>query len=679
MLCYRCGSYNSDDVDKCQSCGIEFQQKSAADTTTKLSTQDSVADIPEILKVGDLINNRYLVNKILGAGNIGVVYRVKDSAVDVDLALKAFPARFFSAQENRDNFQNQYKTIREFSHHNIVKLYECGFHQENGFVTTQFLEGLTLGKIIGLRKERKNVFDLDDIERFFAQLCQALEYTGRITAHGNLHPFNIIVQPDVLKITDFAISKTISITHFVESQKDSLQGRYLAPEVLAGQTATPASDIYSLAMIMAEMLTGKLYDPKTPFKISENRPELPEHLGVKLDKLFLRSINPKIDQRHRKVKEFFSELTSIIEEYRFIPPKPTSNQDIAPTQIRENKTKTVAAEKTNQKKKTSSLPIMLAALILLIISGIILYSIIFTNPEDKSKVQIVKENKQVVLPAIAEEVVDAGEATLDAIVVDIPEITAEKSQDKQVKKVEVTRKSKNKPQKSASKIKIIKRKTKVTPKKVALISDNKPQIAPIGKCLPGMIYIPGGQFKLGSSSSDPLRNFGEINITNVDVPNFCIDIYEYPNTKGGKPLAGLSWYKSKLKCESRGKRLCAEKEWEKACKGPGNLRFPYSNSFNPSRCNTEDDNNNDRNVGPSGTFAGCRSGYGVADMSGNVAEWTSTKYSDMITDKVYKGGDSTRPDYATRCATRFNMRPGGSAAILGFRCCAAPNESEPKP
>src|SRR5690606_10241020 len=135
-----------------------------------------------------------------------------------------------------------------------------------------------------------------------------------------------------------------------------------------------------------------------------------------------------------------------------------------------------------------------------------------------------------------------------------------------------------------------------------------------------------------------------------------------------------SWGQAKATCEKVGKRLCSETEWEKACKGPNNLKFPYGMSFDANKCNTEDGNGDDRTLAASGAFAACASGYGVHDMSGNLWEWTESKLQSNLPDRVLRGGSYTRPDYHDRCANRYNSIPSVADAEFGFRCCADANE-----
>jgi formylglycine-generating enzyme required for sulfatase activity/serine/threonine protein kinase len=192
---------------------------------------------------------------------------------------------------------------------------------------------------------------------------------------------------------------------------------------------------------------------------------------------------------------------------------------------------------------------------------------------------------------------------------------------------------------------------------------------PATSCPSGMVSIPRGNFIIGSPEQDDMRGIYEKNNVTVSVDDYCIDQYEYPNELGEFPKVDVTWSEAQKFCTNQNKRLCSEQEWEKACKGSQMFRFPYGNTFDPQRCNTEDGNGYDRRVAPIGTFKQCQSDYKVFDMSGNIMEWTSSSYEEISTDIVVKGGDSSLPAWACRCANRENYLPDNRASKIGFRCC----------
>jgi len=192
------------------------------------------------------------------------------------------------------------------------------------------------------------------------------------------------------------------------------------------------------------------------------------------------------------------------------------------------------------------------------------------------------------------------------------------------------------------------------------------------KCPKGMVMINAGSFTMGSSPSDPMRNFGEKDSASVTTGTYCMDYYEYPNSKAQPPATGLSFNAAKSACEKKGRRLCTEAEWERACKGPSNSRFPYGNTYDASACNTEDESGAPRAVGSAVDFKRCKSGFTVFSLAGNAEEWTSDDFKGGGASKVVKGGAADRPDWASRCAARRGLAPGSSKPTLGVRCCADP-------
>jgi formylglycine-generating enzyme required for sulfatase activity len=189
-------------------------------------------------------------------------------------------------------------------------------------------------------------------------------------------------------------------------------------------------------------------------------------------------------------------------------------------------------------------------------------------------------------------------------------------------------------------------------------------------CPPGMQKIPAGAATIGSDASDDLRNFGDRSLSRVDLKSYCIDQYEFPNQPGVLPKVAAPYGEAEALCKNAGKRLCSEDEWEAACRGPQNLRFPYGARFDADACNTTDAKDNPRKTSVSGSFTRCKSGYGVWDLSGNAAEWTASPFDASGPDKTVKGGHAARPGFDDRCASRRKLAVGSRSISVGFRCCA---------
>jgi tRNA A-37 threonylcarbamoyl transferase component Bud32 len=153
----------------------------------------------------------------------------------------------------------------------------------------------------------------------------------------------------------------------------------------------------------------------------------------------------------------------------------------------------------------------------------------------------------------------------------------------------------------------------------------------------------------------------------VQVGAVFIDKYEYPNKKGERPLSKVDWEDAVTLCQRAGKHLCSEEEWQTACSGGGARKFPYGENFQKGLCWSK----GKRGVElPSGRLERCVTAEGVADLSGNLAEWTASDWSAGQPQKVTRGGSFAQSDEKLSCAARDYLLPGqGGAAHVGFRCC----------
>ncbi|MCK6547121.1 protein kinase [Myxococcota bacterium] len=274
MLCYRCGSHVQDGAGKCWNCGTQLAtgapKKASSTMEIRAGQRTGSRVFGVVFKIGDLIANRYRVSDIIGSGGAGVVYRAHDQEIDVDVAVKVINAKLVQTADEQRLFSRQTKIARKLSHQNVVRIYDEGRDEDRPFYTMQFLEGLSLRKIIDLRKEKQQTFALAEVEPIYNQLCQALDYAHKTTFHGDLKPDNVIVLPDLLKVTDFALLRGLPRKPFLAIQKSRAQNfRYLAPEVrLEVNELDRQVDVYSLGVILCEMLTGLVFDDGKPEQLS---------------------------------------------------------------------------------------------------------------------------------------------------------------------------------------------------------------------------------------------------------------------------------------------------------------------------------------------------------------------------------------------------------------------------
>jgi hypothetical protein len=194
-----------------------------------------------------------------------------------------------------------------------------------------------------------------------------------------------------------------------------------------------------------------------------------------------------------------------------------------------------------------------------------------------------------------------------------------------------------------------------------------------------MAWIPTGVLRAGCPIAE-VPNVAEADLPGVDVPlgGFYIDVLPWPNEVGAIPTTNVTRDEATRLCEEKRKRLCSELEWERACKGPDNLRFEYGSTYDSSTCGAglSADASARR---PSGARAACRSAFGVREMHGGAWEWTDSTWHRGTTRPfgVLRGGNDVAGDLVSRCANARSFSADDRSPTTGFRCCAGPrNEAE---
>jgi len=154
---------------------------------------------------------------------------------------------------------------------------------------------------------------------------------------------------------------------------------------------------------------------------------------------------------------------------------------------------------------------------------------------------------------------------------------------------------------------------------------------------------------------------------------FCIDKYEFPNRKGAIPDTGVTWAIAEQRCEFRGKRLCAEFEWERACKSTWEFNWSFGDTYEENVCNMTTGA-----VTASGNMPRCRSFENIFDMNGNVAEWVYDRPSAKFAKgaAVTKGGSFNDRPIFSRCTFKSMVDPRTQNDEIGFRCCSPARSSK---
>ncbi len=308
MLCFRCGSYNPDDGVNCTVCGQDLSDKQGGGKSTANRRPTTGVQQALIFAPGEIIAGRYKIVDLIGQGGVGAVYKARDTEVDVDVALKGISPNLLQTDEEQKQFQKAIKAARKLQHPNIVRIYDEGQHltPNRRFFTMKLLEGLTLRKIIRLRHDKAQAFSPEELIPIFQQLGAALDYAHKQTWHGDLKPENVVVLPDLLKVTDFSLVKGLPLKPFLGIAKSRSKGfPYIAPELrVEAQSIDGRVDIYSLGVILAEMLTGLVYEGHFSRAFTAALEQLP----TRIDGLIRRALAEHPDGRFAKAGEMAKEV-----------------------------------------------------------------------------------------------------------------------------------------------------------------------------------------------------------------------------------------------------------------------------------------------------------------------------------------------------------------------------------
>jgi serine/threonine-protein kinase len=235
-----------------------------------------------------LLNQRYKLLEPLGSGGMAVVHKALDTMLERIVAVKILREDYAKDEDFRNRFKQEAKAAANLSHPNIVTVYDFGLDEDQVFIVIEYIDGTDLKSLI----RQKGHFSVEDAVGLMVQACAGVGYAHRAgLVHCDIKPHNMLVSKDFrLKVTDFGIARALATIH-PDEKSEIVWGspHYFAPEQAAGHAPSPASDVYSLGIILYEMLTGKL-----PFEASESTELARMHREE--EPLPPRRINPEIPE-----------------------------------------------------------------------------------------------------------------------------------------------------------------------------------------------------------------------------------------------------------------------------------------------------------------------------------------------------------------------------------------------
>ena len=195
----------------------------------------------------------------------------------------------------------------------------------------------------------------------------------------------------------------------------------------------------------------------------------------------------------------------------------------------------------------------------------------------------------------------------------------------------------------------------------------------------GMVWIPKGTLIAGSTvTTTPRIAEEELPGVATEMGGFYMDQYPFPNEPGAIPTTNVSRDDAAKQCSARGKRLCSELEWERACKGESNTTYEYGAQYRAAACATgmAIEKSASRT---NGEYPACKSSFGVMDLHGGVWEWTKSTWEGRKAGEqgsgVLRGGNAISGELVGRCAHSLARAVSIKQATIGFRCCAGPENT----
>src|SRR5574342_859922 len=209
------------------------------------------------MKEGRLLNNRYQLLERLGTGGMADVFRARDLMLERTVAIKELHETYSEDQALQDRFRQEARAAANLSHPNIVTVHDFGFDNGQLFIVMEHIPGKDLKTLL----RQRGRYSIEEAIPLIVQACAGIGYAHRAgLVHCDIKPHNMIVTPDGrLKVTDFGIARALS-TIMPDERADVVWGspQYFSPEQAVGEPPSPASDVYSLGVVLYEVLTGAL-------------------------------------------------------------------------------------------------------------------------------------------------------------------------------------------------------------------------------------------------------------------------------------------------------------------------------------------------------------------------------------------------------------------------------------
>ena len=312
MKCPKCNADNPDTLKFCGECGTQLLSLEDIEVT------ETIEAPKEELTRGTTFADRYEIIEELGKGGMGRVYRVEDTKLKQEVALKLIKPEIASDKKTIERFRNELKTARMIAHKNVCRMFDLGEATGAHFITMEYIRGEDLKSMIRMSGQ----LGMGTAISIAKQVCEGLIEAHRLgVVHRDLKPQNIMIDKEGnSRIMDFGIARSLRAKGITGSGVMIGTPDYMSPEQVDGKEADQRADIYSLGVILYEMVTGRVpFEGDTPFSIGvKQKSEVPqppkeinEQIPDSLNHVILKCMEKDKEKRFQSVGELQSELMNL--------------------------------------------------------------------------------------------------------------------------------------------------------------------------------------------------------------------------------------------------------------------------------------------------------------------------------------------------------------------------------
>ncbi|NPV82664.1 MAG: protein kinase [Candidatus Aminicenantes bacterium] len=322
MKCSVCQAENRDDSKYCSNCGSSLGVKvgAGAGLGPEGATFTRTLEIPlHVLKPGTIIAGKYRIIEEIGQGGMGVVYKAEDLKLKRCVALKFLPPHLANSPELKERFLIEAQAAAALSHPNICVIHEVGESEDRPYIAMEFVEGETLRNRLK-RGPLKPEEAVDIISQVAAGLGEA---HNKGIIHRDIKSANIMVTPKgQAKVMDFGLAKLRGGSSLTRSQTTLGTVAYMSPEQARGEEVDQRTDIWSLGVVLYELLAGRLpfqgdHDQTVIYSILHKEPEslvrICPSLSPELEHIAFQALTKKAADRYQTMEEFQEDLAAVAE------------------------------------------------------------------------------------------------------------------------------------------------------------------------------------------------------------------------------------------------------------------------------------------------------------------------------------------------------------------------------